>query len=510
MTHFKRSLMLVVGLLTVSMAACSEKGPADPDDKQPGLHIIAGANITDTIDAPLTQALVVEVRDSFGKLAPGSIVKFESRPADDTTRKDRTSYVCKLTASACGSDGSFPPLAMLDTADANGRAKGMIRLGRVAGRAVIRASVEALALIDSATYTVTPGAPARVRAATTDTIVNIGATATLRGRVVDRYNNPRTETVTHTISAGSAAALDAATAVVTGQAIGSQWLYARYNNFVDSTNVAVAPAARFAAYAFNSAQLRMLNSNGSNVRVLASNLGGGLGVFPHFDQTRQRVTFHAVAATSFSNASVMDTTGAPRRDIGPGTNFVTIMTVRLLADGTIMLVANRIGTPGFVVWRVAPDNTVTFVAAPPGMIQKIGSADFSPDGSKVVYQSLTDLPSDLRVYDFASATFKVLRVGGTSPRWSPTGDRVAFLAGVGDRTGGDGIGIINADGTGARVLGNAAYLSGISWSPDAAYIVGRNEPGGLRMVRVSDGADVVLRFRNASREFEEYIQPDWR
>ena len=68
--------------------------------------------------------------------------------------------------------------------------------------------------VDSATFTVAAGAVSRVRAAAVDTALDIGATATLRARVVDRYGNPRSEVPALTVGPGSAVTLDVAAAVV--------------------------------------------------------------------------------------------------------------------------------------------------------------------------------------------------------------------------------------------------------------------------------------------------------
>src|SRR5512145_1920992 len=48
----------------------------------PGLTIIAGAGVTDTIEAQPTQALIVEVRTPSGAPARGAVVHFASGPID--------------------------------------------------------------------------------------------------------------------------------------------------------------------------------------------------------------------------------------------------------------------------------------------------------------------------------------------------------------------------------------------------------------------------------------------
>ncbi len=72
--------------------------------------------------------------------------------------------------------------------------------------------------------------------------------------------------------------------------------------------------------------------------------------------------------------------------------------------------------------------------------------------------------------------------------------------------------VINANGSGRRVLGTADFTPGISWSPDGTYVIGRSSEyeGGLRLIRVNDGAAVSLRFPTATGCCHDYWQPDWR
>jgi hypothetical protein len=70
--------------------------------------------------------------------------------------------------------------------------------------------------------------------------------------------------------------------------------------------------------------------------------------------------------------------------------------------------------------------------------------------------------------------------------------------------------VSNADGGGRRATGTASFSPGIAWSPDGTYIIGRSSESGLRLVRVSDGANVLLRFSSATGCCHDYFQPDWR
>lgn len=58
-----------------------------------------------------------------------------------------------------------------------------------------------------------------------------------------------------------------------------------------------------------------------------------------------------------------------------------------------------------------------------------------------------------------------------------------------------------------------AYRAPVIAAPDGNYLIGRSsvEPSGvLRVVRISDGANVTLRFPGAQGVLDDYYQPDWR
>ena len=483
-----------------------------------------GADVTDTIDAQPLQALVVEVRGLEGKLASGAIVRFEAQPPADTSRRyEPAIYVCALTAPTCGLGGGYGYTAFtVDTADAKGQAKAIVRLGRVAGRAVVRLSVPELGLVDSATFTVTPGAPAKVLALAADTALDVGATAKLSGRVVDRYGNLRPEVPTLSAGAGTAVTVDGATGIVTGRDMGTQWVFARYAALADSTSVRVVPTGRLVVWDAWQQVVRLVNLNGSDVSTIVSQVHSDLGVFPRFDATRRHVTLHTGDVSHGGQPStvvVVDTTGVSRRDIGPASGFTTIVAVRQLADGTLLVVGRRDVDASSTVnglWLVDAGNTVTLLAALPGMALSYGGADVSHDGTRVAY--LADGPSltfELRVLTVSSGAITVLEPNARSPRWSSQGDRVAYLVPSGVFSGDNhGVAVVtNADGTGRRDLGSAEFSPGLAWSPDGKYLVGRSSRyfyPYLRLLRVSDGASVELRFISPERHYEDYYQPDWR
>lgn len=508
--------------LAILVSSCGGDGPTDPpfEVNQPGVHVVLGANVTDTIDAPLLQALVVEVRGPDGELAQGAVVRFESQPTSNTSRPHEPAiYVCALTASTCGPDwyGTFS-LVATDTTDATGRAKAIVRLGAVAGAAVVRVYVPEFGMVESATYTVTPGAAVRVQATAADTALNIGGTATLSGRVVDRYGNMRPEVPTIAAGTGNAITADAASSTVTGREMGTQWLFTRHASLVDSSTVRVVPSGRLLLWSPSSQTVRLVNTDGSDGNgTIISGVASDMGVFPRFTATGRSITLHTGTESwggPPNRIVVIDTTGAGRRNIGPTSGFSMVISVRQLADGTVLVVGRREGdapSTELSVWRVASDNAITSVASLPGMSQVYGGADISPNGTRVAYVVPWQYaPPDLRVVDLSTGAVILVENNATSPRWSSQGDRLAFLVPVGPYYSdleGPAV-VMNADGTGKRDLGSGNLSPGLAWSPDGKYLVGRSSEsstwGALRLLRVSDGANVLLRFR------EDYYQPDWQ
>ena len=492
--------------LALSLTACGGDGPSTPPFGA-SLRVVLGGGFTDTVDARSPQALVVEARGKDGALASGIVVRFEAQVGDPTNPfSDPGVYVC--TGPPCD---SYVNRIVLDSTDALGRATIGVRLGHTVGRWLVRVSVPELGIADSARFTVTPGAPAAVHAVSADTVLDIGGSAVVRGVVVDRYDNHRTESTTLTAGAGSAVTVVSATSTVTARDMGTQWVFPRYNSVFDSTRVRVLPSGRLLVFSSLEQAVRLVDINGANERTVVGNVSSYFGVFPQFDLTRRRVTLHTATQGGdgmADNLVVIDTTGAPRRDVGPAAiGLSPIMATRQLADGSVLVVAARpldFAHPDYSLWRVATDNTITFLAYIPDLGLSVAGADISHAGTKVAYSANgATWPPQLYVLDVASGTSTLIDANGYSPRWSVQDDRIVYL------TSGMAM-VANADGTGRRGLGSSTFTEGLAWSPNGTYIVGHSgEPNALRVLRVGDGAEVLVFFRSATG-FHNYDQPDWR
>lgn len=171
-----RRYLALVALVTL-LTSCGD-GATAPRNGVPGLKVVVGSGVTDTVLTQPAQALIAEVRDTRGEVVPGVIVRFQSRPPSDTARQfyEAAIFVCQLTASSC-----FNSQFVADTTDRSGRVKALVRLGSVAGKAVVLVTVPELGVQDSAIFTVTPGAPVKLNLSTRDTTLDIAGAATLRG-----------------------------------------------------------------------------------------------------------------------------------------------------------------------------------------------------------------------------------------------------------------------------------------------------------------------------------------
>ena len=127
-----------------------------------------------------------------------------------------------------------------------------------------------------------------------------------------------------------------------------------------------------------------------------------------------------------------------------------------------------------------------------------GGIEISPDGSRVAYATVDSInygqATGVDVLTIATGQTTLVDPSGTSPSWSPPGDRLAYLANTPGSIDGT-LAIANPDGTNPTAFTSLSTFSpGRAWSP-TAYVIGRNSSyayGGLRVVRVRDGIGVQL------------------
>jgi Tol biopolymer transport system component len=143
------------------------------------------------------------------------------------------------------------------------------------------------------------------------------------------------------------------------------------------------------------------------------------------------------------------------------------------------------------VWRVHPDGSGLETAGPG---YGATEPDIAPDNDLLAYVSTVDtsacnlhLPAVLSMVRLSTGVVTCPLPGITSvhPRWSPTGDRIAFLGDLFSP-----IYTIQADGTGFTTVsppGRRYYAARVAWSPDGEWLMAKNvDTGALELIRLAD------------------------
>jgi len=256
--------LALAACIALFVVGCGGGGEGSTGPASTGLHVVAGASISDTVLARPVQALVVEVRPSSGS-AEGLIVRFQSLPNADSTRQ----YAPAIAVSSLAS--SVFSLLVSDTTNSAGRASVLVQLGTVAGEARILVTCPELGLSDTAKFTVLPGQVSRVVVRTRDTTVFAGASYTIDAYASDTYGNRRSDAVSYTTGV-NVASVDSTGRVTVGSAIGRGSVGVRAGNALDSARFTVLPAGTMAFFdgTGGTPTISIAKMDGSNRKRLAN------------------------------------------------------------------------------------------------------------------------------------------------------------------------------------------------------------------------------------------------
>ena len=471
---------ILAGITGLALGACGTQDATAPPT--PGLHVLRGDGVTDTILATLGQTLLVEVRSEAGAPVPGTQVRFDpvergGQPDVYITYPSSTTFLTLLD----------------DTTDSMGQFAVRVKLGVHAGAAKLRLSAPQLGFQDTARYTILPGKPAQVIVTPADTAAYAGASFQASATVLDTWGNPRTEqatfapltgvsvTSTGTVTAGADIARASYTASVAG-ASGTGW-------------VSIVPHATLVAYHATSypeaPSLVMFNLDGSGYHEIAPLLYLEASAWTPSGTT---FVFGGAVQPGLTWMYTSDLAGNFQRLGTPQDSGLISASWPVYSPDVQTLYFTGYAAPyQYSLWRADADgrNPHLLYADPSGIAWR---ESLSPDGSRLAFTA--ENPAIIRVYTIASGTVSSWSVRGHTPRWSPTTDSIAFAT-----QGGGPIHLMKSDGTGMRQVstpGRTYSETSIAWSPDGAWLVARGAV--LELINVASGLTLPLAYSGALAE----------
>lgn len=472
-----RFAAVCAALLLLAGAAC--ENPNEPGGRE-GITLISPTTaVGDTAQARLAQPLVVEVRDSTGRLQRGVAVRFEAGTAMLGGFEQAVLYLSASTPN------DYRPTVQAVT-DGTGRAAVRVVLGPVAGTHSLKISVPTLGLETTTSFTVRPGATVQTVALPRDTAVYVGGSFAPRVAALDRWGNETAVAVTAAVS--DAPAVVAAGTSIIGVALGRTRVLVTAGGAQFPVFVSVVPLGTLLAA--RSDGIYMFNLDGSEYRrVLQAPGARAMRWFPDGESF--------VFNTGVSHATVVDLATSTARPLVAGANPL---------DGELWPHPSRDGQ-----WVYFGGYTGGGVRGYPYRVRADGSglqlipgftADDhtqahpspSPTGDRVVYfrEDAGNSPNvTLRIMNVQTGQLVLQDVPGRAPEWS-RGDSIAYLGLMSSDRG--PILLMSSAGGFPRMLGTGTqYDSGIDWSPDNQWIAARDLVSQrLEVIHVATGQRISL------------------
>jgi hypothetical protein len=419
-----------------------------PNARSPiNLEFVAGDGQVDTIQSVLTQALILQVgAGPHGESGAHQVVRFQSELDSGTYRLQFESLA-----------GGPPSTYVADTTDANGRVSLVVVLGSDTGVAKYTVTVPEFGYSGEGSDFIQPGNAIAIQAAPNDTDAYLGDTVALRTATVDRFGNPRSDSVSFFVLSGSGVLRGH---TLTVNSYGPIQVVGIAAGFIDTTTVYGVPTGLMAA-AGDNAGIFTFNLDGSRFTLIAGNFAGTLKWAPN----GQNLAFDQTVSGLYGATGVLQTVqlnGQIATIVNSGSTALAYP--QYARDGQwIYYDENNATQP---LWRVHPDGTgdTTIVMASPEALQFPSP---SPDGTKLSY-IVGGGVGDLKVLTLSTGTAIDLGVKGIADVWSPTGNAIAYI------TSSNAMAIVSSNGTGQATIAPGPYGPQFDWSPDGQWIVARN------------------------------------
>jgi hypothetical protein len=455
---------------------------------QPGLRLVSGTNVRDTAAAVVAAPLVAELHDSAGRAIVNAPLLFSVRGGDALVLADPAARAASTS--------------LVVATDTAGRARVWLQLGGAAKVVIFDVLDGARNWRDSTLVTVLPGNPTRLRLDPQDTALLVGKAVSYRPMLLDQHGNATSATATISASAGFVSL--ASSGSVVGVAIGRAAVVARSGAFVDSAHVSVVPAGLLAAYGVQygvpgqPGGIYVFNTDGSSAHwayraTITYNESIGFGFWPTLSPDGGTVAFienSKVRLVSASGGIPSDLASGATSQYGP----------QFSADGQwIYFTRGTFGNQN-TFWRIRPNGSGLAQVSEQRSWGIEAMASPSPIDDRVAYQTndVTNSPVGFTIRTISQTTGAIRRVDvpGSSPRWAPGGDRIAYL-------GVDGqLAFMAPDGAKLGKLGTGLSVEpGFSWSPTGEWmlVVDRNSgySPNLLLVESATGRAIPLPFRGS-------------
>lgn len=470
------------------------------------MKFVAGSGVADTVDAVQPQALTVQAFDPAGKPLPSTVIRFTSGTAPSKIPYEppkATVLLAKVTSAVFASFAT-------DSTNASGIASVVLKMGTVAGPGMVIVSVPLYGLVDTARFTIRSGGAVRLTVAPHDTAIFIGANASLRASVLDRYGNLRTDAA---VFSSSVSRVSVSGQVVSGAAFGRATVMARVGALSDSALISVVPRGTIAAQTALTSTGDLLaiwafDLDGSNFRRIVTSAipSGYFGEMPPvWSVDGKSIFYHDNKYDHTRSLWVVDVaTGVQKRLIAPESQLADERWPARSADGQwIYFHGPSYGTSQ--IYRVRTNGTG---------VEAVGSGSTpqlhthaSPDGASVAYSRSSDWwyssAGLLEIMNLATRAVTQVHLTVQRPVWSPSGAYIAYV----DETGA-GIWIVRPDGSGGRQLASTVtFDGGIDWSPDGKYLVGTIGSGTITVVDAETGEFAPVKITAVSTGFRA---PSWK